>query len=260
VDALVELAPQPYDSAVFIHKPPDQIDPNFQGQIADYRLLMAQSINRKREDCLYFHGVMPGWDNTASCQLSCPAHVLSFEGTSPDLFEYWLRRQSVKTLNEGRNKEKFVFINAWNAWAEGAHLEPCVKYAQSYLQAVKRAVQVDRYLSPTLAADTAMAALSGINVFARDDVKYFTALEYAYHEALNEIVALKALEDQRASAWIAKQLNTWPDGRSLRASTSARVIAALNWLRTEQPATYALLRRAYRACKRMRQRYASPRE
>src|ERR1051326_1195338 len=38
--------------------------------------------------------------------------------------------------------ESLIFINAWNEWAEGNHLEPCQKWGRKYLEATKRALGV----------------------------------------------------------------------------------------------------------------------
>ena len=39
--------------------------------------------------------------------------------------------------------ENFIFINAMNEWAEGNHLEPCIKYGTAYLEATKNALKSD---------------------------------------------------------------------------------------------------------------------
>jgi hypothetical protein len=38
------------------------------------------------------------------------------------------------------SEENFLFINAWNEWAEGNHLEPCEKWGHAYLKALKEAL------------------------------------------------------------------------------------------------------------------------
>lgn len=58
----------------------------------------------------------------------------------PDLFEesLILAKTQVKELKES---EQIIFINAWNEWAEGNHLEPDQKFGLQFLERVKKVFQ-----------------------------------------------------------------------------------------------------------------------
>jgi hypothetical protein len=73
-------------------------------------------------------GVMPGWDNTA--RRGTQAYV--FHGGNPVSFRRWLSRAAAAASPAGR----MVFVNAWNEWAEGAHLEPDARFGRANLEAV----------------------------------------------------------------------------------------------------------------------------
>jgi lipopolysaccharide biosynthesis protein len=75
---------------------------------------------------------MLSWDNTARKQKY--SHI--FHNFSIGRYKQWLSSAINKTYNNDKYvNDKFVFINAWNEWAEGTHLEPDQKYGFSYLQA-----------------------------------------------------------------------------------------------------------------------------
>jgi lipopolysaccharide biosynthesis protein len=52
------------------------------------------------------------------------------------LFEEFLS-SAVKQVSKYPKDEQFVFINAWNEWAEGCHLEPDLRNGRGFLDAVK---------------------------------------------------------------------------------------------------------------------------
>jgi lipopolysaccharide biosynthesis protein len=185
-DALVEFPPHQYIKESFCDSP-TITNRDFQGHILDYRMVMAQSINNRHEDFLLFPGVMPSWDNTARRQ-NAPDIFLN---SSPELFEFWLRHQAIKAIEDKQNAEKFLFINAWNEWAEGCHLEPCLRYGHRHLEAVRRAIRPDRYLTPVPPHDSIVGALAAINSYSIGDAKYFSGLEVAYRSAISEISSLR---------------------------------------------------------------------
>lgn len=57
-------------------------------------------------------------------------------GGTPEKFRRYLMRLLLKA---GNMDSEFVFINAWNEWGEGMHLEPDEKWGFGYLEAVRSA-------------------------------------------------------------------------------------------------------------------------
>ena len=89
-------------------------------------------------------GVMPGWDNTP--RRGDSAYV--FHGANPLSFRRWLARAA--TAAAAGAGPHLLFVNAWNEWAEGAHLEPDARFGRAYLEAVRDAVGVaERVKEPT---------------------------------------------------------------------------------------------------------------
>lgn len=85
-----------------------------------------------------YKGCFPMWDNTPR---KCYKGAFIFE-SSPELYKEWLKGIiSWTKKNHSDKSEQFVFINAWNEWAEGAHLEPDQKYGYAYLQATKEVLE-----------------------------------------------------------------------------------------------------------------------
>ena len=56
----------------------------------------------------------------------------------------WLKDIIQWTKENNNKEEQIVFVNAWNEWAEGAHLEPDLKYGYAYLEATKEALEETR--------------------------------------------------------------------------------------------------------------------
>lgn len=81
----------------------------------------------------HFECVTPMWDDSPRRQRNATV----FRDSTPELYESWLRR-AVERSNPDRDGRRWLFINAWNEWAEGCHLEPCQKWGRAYLEATRR--------------------------------------------------------------------------------------------------------------------------
>ncbi|WML24559.1 glycoside hydrolase family 99-like domain-containing protein [Neobacillus sp. OS1-33] len=112
-----------------------RIDKNlFLDNIMTYDLIWKRILNRKL-DRLTYPGAFVGWDNSPRRG----QNGLMVKGSTPEKFGYYLEEQIKRSISS--NNQEFLFINAWNEWAEGTYLEPDTKFGYRYLEEVKRIVE-----------------------------------------------------------------------------------------------------------------------
>ena len=110
---------------------------DFGGTVYDWRIFVLKSRNYRKPDYMLFRGVCPSWDNTARRKSKATIYINS----SPRGYQEWLTNAVTETCTRIANpEERLIFVNAWNEWAEGAHLEPDQKYGYAYLDATRRAL------------------------------------------------------------------------------------------------------------------------
>jgi len=109
----------------------------FRGFAIDFADIAATYLARSYSHANVFRGVFPAWDNTA--RTSDRATLVL--GSSPQNYEYWLSEAIARTRADFPGQDRFVFINAWNEWAEGCHLEPDRRHGHAFLAATLAAKQ-----------------------------------------------------------------------------------------------------------------------
>ncbi|MEP6678963.1 MAG: glycoside hydrolase family 99-like domain-containing protein [Betaproteobacteria bacterium] len=134
-DAIVEFPPHGVRTPPVNHQV-EIANPDFAGQIVDYRQYVLDSLARPDPAYAVHRTVMPGWDNTARR----PDHALTFIHATPEVYEVWLREIVARSRERHQGERLLVFINAWNEWAEAAHLEPDRRYGRQFLEATRRAL------------------------------------------------------------------------------------------------------------------------
>lgn len=138
---------------------------------------------RRRDTPPYplFRGVVPGWDETPR-RLTAPA---VFDDASPEGYRRWLDDACAWTARAHPPGRQLVFVNAWNDWTRGAHLEPDVRYGRLHLEATADVVAAHRAPAARSRAEPVVSVI----VPCRDHERYVAA---ALASALDQ--TLDALE------------------------------------------------------------------
>jgi lipopolysaccharide biosynthesis protein len=76
----------------------------------------------------------PSWDNSSRRKTA-----MIIQNDDPDKYQEWLEA-CIVAAQQHEPDRRLVFINAWNEWAEGCHLEPDRKHGFAFLEATARAL------------------------------------------------------------------------------------------------------------------------
>ncbi len=107
---------------------------NYTGHVVNFQDIATCYNEWVYEGDNVYRTVYPSWDNTARVG---PRSFVTLNGT-PGNYEFWLKKATELTHSEYPDQERLVFINAWNEWAEGCHLEPDREYGRGFLEATLR--------------------------------------------------------------------------------------------------------------------------
>ncbi|WP_447754385.1 glycosyltransferase WbsX family protein [Pseudomonas nicosulfuronedens] len=223
-DALVEFPPHKFNGPGSTPDAfPNFTNPDFAGSIVDYSKVIAQSIQREKPDFKLYRGIIPSWDNTARRQ-NTPTTIVN---ANPEAYGEWLRYLRAYTRkNSVSNEDNFIFINAWNEWGEGCHLEPDQKWGLQYLeQTLKSSYYNDTESDLDKVREDRIARIADVQV---------------------RLQAVAPLDVQVASATIVQQLTHYqPHPHSAAAHLAAQRL-------NQWPFLYKIARLGYRAIRRIR--------
>lgn len=115
---------------------PAILNKDFEGGIYSYPAVVEMKL-RPAATPPYelYETAFPMWDNTARR----PTNGWIYAYSSPELYRLWLTRLCNNALARSNPARRMVFLNAWNEWAEGAHLEPDRRYGYAFLKATRDA-------------------------------------------------------------------------------------------------------------------------
>ncbi|GEM_PF-393931 len=137
LDAAIEFPPHGINPREISSLVPGLVK-DFSGGIFEYPEVVSSAVKQEEPDYTLFRTSMLSWDNTARRNLKASV----FTDFSVTRYAQWLASNMERAAKDPRRSgsERLVFVNAWNEWAEGTHLEPDQKHGYGYLEATRSVV------------------------------------------------------------------------------------------------------------------------
>lgn len=130
--AAVQIAPEGAEPAPTPRRI-EPVSPAFSGHVDEFSFIARAALEEVREAKVpLFAGVCAGFDDTP--RRGTAARVM----VSPDIgddYANWLAESATFADANPVAGAKFVFVNAWNDWLNGAHLVPDNRYGHALLRA-----------------------------------------------------------------------------------------------------------------------------
>jgi lipopolysaccharide biosynthesis protein len=104
-------------------------------RVLSYPAVVEYAMKRVQTGERVFPCVMPSWDNSARRRTGATV----IQNDDAELYQRWLEHACRRVANNPPD-EQIVFINAWNEWAEGCHLEPDRRNGRRFLEATRDAL------------------------------------------------------------------------------------------------------------------------
>jgi len=131
-DAAVQFPPHNewHAADLMIQNSIDIANPNYSSYIFSYpKMVDHQEKQTKPSPYPLYKTVFPSWDS----EPRKPGRGTIYAYSKPSLYRRWLQAVCNWTLKNHTEGERLVFINAWNEWAEGTHLEPDRRFGYANL-------------------------------------------------------------------------------------------------------------------------------
>ena len=133
-DASVEFPP--HGHAAEAQPSGDVIKQGWQGYRYDYPETVCEFVTRPSAGYKRYPTVFPSWDNTPRQ----PRRGTCFDRATPEAFGAYVEAKLAEIRDFHMGDERLLFVNAWNEWAEGAHLEPDSGFGHRWLEALRHAL------------------------------------------------------------------------------------------------------------------------